>query len=88
MNKNGDFPWIKWWFSIGETVSSPGRFSQASVCFAQVDLEGLESDFGSRALSFTDFRHAAAAVDFGGQMNPYAPCMEYLPTFALEITQM
>jgi hypothetical protein len=53
-----------------------------------VDLEGLESDFGSRALSFTDFRHAAAAVDFGGQMNPYAPCMEYLPTFALEITQM
>ena len=24
---------------------------------AEVDLEGLESDFGSRALSFTDFRH-------------------------------
>ena len=63
-------------------------FPRPLFAFAQVDLEGLESDFGSRALSFTDFRHAAAAVDFGGQMKPYAPCTEYLPTFALEITQM
>jgi hypothetical protein len=25
---------------------------------------------------------------FGGYYSPYAPCMVYLPTFALKITQM
>jgi hypothetical protein len=35
-----------------------------------------------------DIMDGMNGICFGDLLSPYAPCMEYLPTFALKITQM